>query len=79
MRFPAPAEEPLADGSKKCPSAANNPKSHIPSSRPVALGGWTDRYPAIAADAAAKLRARSFTLDGEAVVWGVYGGSLAFH
>jgi bifunctional non-homologous end joining protein LigD len=26
---------------------------------------WTDRYPAIAA-AAAKLRARSFTLDGEA-------------
>src|SRR5271169_2083837 len=30
---------------------------------------WTDRYPAIAA-AAAKLRARSFTLDGEAVVCG---------
>src|SRR5450755_268372 len=29
---------------------------------------WTDRYPAIAG-AAAKLRARSFTLDGEAVVW----------
>jgi bifunctional non-homologous end joining protein LigD len=28
---------------------------------------WTDRYPAIAA-AAAKLRAKSFTLDGEAVV-----------
>ena len=28
---------------------------------------WTDRYPAIAA-AAAELRARSFTLDGEAVV-----------
>jgi ATP-dependent DNA ligase len=28
---------------------------------------WTDRYPAIAA-AAAKLRARSFTLNGEAVV-----------
>ena len=30
---------------------------------------WTERYPAIAA-AAAKLRARSFTLDGEAVVCG---------
>jgi ATP-dependent DNA ligase len=28
---------------------------------------WTDRYPAIAA-AALKLKARSFTLDGEAVV-----------
>jgi bifunctional non-homologous end joining protein LigD len=28
---------------------------------------WTERYPAIAA-AAAKLRAKSFTLDGEAVV-----------
>jgi hypothetical protein len=28
---------------------------------------WTDRYPAIAG-AAAKLRAKSFTLDGEAVV-----------
>jgi bifunctional non-homologous end joining protein LigD len=33
---------------------------------------WTDRYPAIAA-AAAKLRARSFTLDGEAVVAGADG------
>src|ERR1700675_2657761 len=33
---------------------------------------WTDRYPAIAA-AAAKLRARSFTLDGEAVVCGADG------
>jgi hypothetical protein len=33
---------------------------------------WTDRYPAIA-DAAAKLRARSFTLDGEAVVCGPDG------
>jgi bifunctional non-homologous end joining protein LigD len=33
---------------------------------------WTDRYPAIAA-AAAKLRARSFTLDGEAVVSGPDG------
>jgi bifunctional non-homologous end joining protein LigD len=33
---------------------------------------WTDRYPAIAA-AAAKLRARSFTLDGEAVVSGADG------
>jgi bifunctional non-homologous end joining protein LigD len=30
---------------------------------------WTDRYPAIAA-AAAKLRAKSLTLDGEAVVVG---------
>jgi bifunctional non-homologous end joining protein LigD len=33
---------------------------------------WTDRYPAIAA-AAEKLRARSFTLDGEAVVSGADG------
>jgi bifunctional non-homologous end joining protein LigD len=33
---------------------------------------WTDRYPAIAG-AAAKLRARSFTLDGEAVVCGPDG------
>jgi bifunctional non-homologous end joining protein LigD len=33
---------------------------------------WTDRYPGIAA-AAAKLRAQSFTLDGEAVVCGVDG------
>jgi ATP-dependent DNA ligase len=33
---------------------------------------WTDRYPAIAS-AAAKLRARSFTLDGEAVVCGPDG------
>jgi bifunctional non-homologous end joining protein LigD len=33
---------------------------------------WTDRYPAIAA-AAAKLRAQSFTLDGEAVVSGADG------
>jgi ATP-dependent DNA ligase len=33
---------------------------------------WTDRYPAIAA-AAAKLRAKSFTFDGEAVVAGVDG------
>jgi bifunctional non-homologous end joining protein LigD len=33
---------------------------------------WTDRYPAIAA-AAAKLRAHSFTLDGEAVVCGPDG------
>src|ERR1700729_4293122 len=33
---------------------------------------WTDRYPAIAA-AAAKVRARSFTLDGEAVVAGADG------
>src|SRR5277367_1681163 len=33
---------------------------------------WTDRYPAIAA-AAAKLRARSFTMDGEAVVCGPDG------
>ena len=33
---------------------------------------WTDRYPAIAA-AAGRLRARSFTMDGEAVVVGVDG------
>jgi bifunctional non-homologous end joining protein LigD len=33
---------------------------------------WTDRYPAIAA-AAAMLRAKSFTLDGEAVVTGEDG------
>jgi bifunctional non-homologous end joining protein LigD len=33
---------------------------------------WTDRYPAIAS-AAAKLRASSFTLDGEAVVCGPDG------
>jgi bifunctional non-homologous end joining protein LigD len=33
---------------------------------------WTDRYPAIAG-AAAKIRARSFTLDGEAVVCGEDG------
>ena len=33
---------------------------------------WTERYPAIAS-AAAKLRARSFTLDGEAVVTGADG------
>jgi bifunctional non-homologous end joining protein LigD len=33
---------------------------------------WTERYPAIA-NAAAKLKARSFTLDGEAVVCGVDG------
>ena len=33
---------------------------------------WTDRYPAIAA-AAAKLRAKSFTIDGEAVVSGPDG------
>jgi bifunctional non-homologous end joining protein LigD len=33
---------------------------------------WTDRYPAIA-NAAAKLKARSFTMDGEAVVCGADG------
>jgi bifunctional non-homologous end joining protein LigD len=33
---------------------------------------WTDRYPAIA-EAAGKLRAESFTLDGEAVVSGEDG------
>jgi bifunctional non-homologous end joining protein LigD len=33
---------------------------------------WTERFPAIAA-AAAKLRARSFTMDGEAVVAGADG------
>jgi bifunctional non-homologous end joining protein LigD len=37
--------------------------------------GWTDRYPAIAA-AAAKLRAKSFTLDGEAVVTGAVGVAM---
>src|SRR5271169_195751 len=36
---------------------------------------WTDRYPAIA-DAAAKLKARSFTLDGEAVVCGADGVAM---
>src|ERR1700692_4742348 len=36
---------------------------------------WTDRYPAIAA-AAAKLRTKSFTLDGEAVVVGADGGGV---
>jgi ATP-dependent DNA ligase len=36
---------------------------------------WTDRYPAIAS-AAAKLRARSFTLDGEAVVCGADGVAI---
>src|SRR4249920_758290 len=36
---------------------------------------WTERYPAIAA-AAAKLRARSFTLDGEVVVCGVDGVAI---
>jgi len=36
---------------------------------------WTDRYPAIAA-AAAKLRAKSFTLDGEAVVAGADGVAI---
>jgi bifunctional non-homologous end joining protein LigD len=36
---------------------------------------WTDRYPAIAA-AAAKLRAKSFTLDGEAVVCGPDGVAI---
>jgi ATP-dependent DNA ligase len=33
---------------------------------------WTDRYPAIA-HAAAKLRAKSFTIDGEAAVCGPDG------
>jgi ATP dependent DNA ligase domain len=36
---------------------------------------WTERYPAIAA-AAAKLRAKSFTLDGEAVVAGADGVAM---
>jgi bifunctional non-homologous end joining protein LigD len=36
---------------------------------------WTERYPAIAA-AAAKVRAQSFTLDGEAVVCGADGIAL---
>src|SRR5208282_6849364 len=34
---------------------------------------WTDRYPAIAS-AAANLRAKSFTMDGEAVVTGADDG-----
>jgi ATP-dependent DNA ligase len=37
---------------------------------------WTDRHPAIAS-AAGKLRARSFTIDGEAVVCGA-GGIAVF-
>jgi bifunctional non-homologous end joining protein LigD len=36
---------------------------------------WTERYPAIAS-AAAKLRAKSFTLDGEAVVAGADGVAI---
>jgi bifunctional non-homologous end joining protein LigD len=36
---------------------------------------WTDRYPAIAA-VAAKLRAKSFTLDGEAAVSGADGVAI---
>jgi hypothetical protein len=36
---------------------------------------WTDRYPAIAT-AAAKVRAKSFTLDGEAVVAGADGVAM---
>jgi bifunctional non-homologous end joining protein LigD len=36
---------------------------------------WTDRYPAIA-QAAARLRAMSFTLDGEAVVCGADGVAI---
>jgi ATP-dependent DNA ligase len=36
---------------------------------------WTNRYPAIAT-AAAKLRARSFTLDGEAVVCAADGVAM---
>jgi bifunctional non-homologous end joining protein LigD len=36
---------------------------------------WTERYPAIAS-AAAKLKARSFTLDGEAVVCGEDGVAI---
>jgi ATP-dependent DNA ligase len=39
---------------------------------------WTDRYPAIAG-AAAKLTARSFTIDGEAVVCGADGVFEALH
>jgi bifunctional non-homologous end joining protein LigD len=39
---------------------------------------WTDRYPAIAS-AVAKLRAKSFTIDGEAAVVGAPGsGGRAF-
>jgi ATP-dependent DNA ligase len=36
---------------------------------------WTDRYPAIAT-AAAKLRAKSFTIDGEAAVCGADGVAI---
>jgi bifunctional non-homologous end joining protein LigD len=36
---------------------------------------WTDRYPAIAS-AAGKLRAKPFTIDGEAVVTGLDGIAL---
>jgi bifunctional non-homologous end joining protein LigD len=36
---------------------------------------WTDRYPAITR-AAAKLRARSFTIDGEAAVCGPDGVAI---
>jgi len=36
---------------------------------------WTERYPAITS-AAAKLRAKSFTVDGEAVVCGPDGIAL---
>jgi bifunctional non-homologous end joining protein LigD len=39
---------------------------------------WTDRYPAIAA-AAAKLRAKSFALGGEAVVCGPDDASYRNH
>jgi ATP-dependent DNA ligase len=39
---------------------------------------WTDRYPAIAS-AAAKPRARSFTLDGEAVVCGPNTSPFSMH
>jgi hypothetical protein len=45
----------------------------IPRSPDPRLGGdWSDLYPAIAR-AAAKLRARSFTIDGEAAVCGPDG------
>jgi hypothetical protein len=49
-------------------------RRHGEAVRPFTRRGydWTDRYPAIAS-AAAKLKARSFTLDGEAVVAGADG------
>jgi hypothetical protein len=49
--------------------------SHLLPSSGVLEHDWTARYPAIAS-AAAKIRAQSFTLDGEAVVCGEDGGAI---